>query len=232
MQKIKICGITQERELDKLIELKVDYGGFVVFYPKSRRNNNIEQASKLIKYVKEKKKAGKEVISLKTVAVMVSPDIEQLKAAEAAGFDILQIHGKLNEEVKNESHLPIWKAFNLSSYEDIPSYEDIASYEDIDMVAGSLKKIVSDDKISGIVFDGASYGGGEAFMWEAHKNININDKLFILAGGLTPENVGEAIRILKPHVADVSSGVEYDDKSIAGKDFEKLKSFVDAVRSC
>ena len=226
MQKIKICGITQERELDKLIELKVDYGGFVVFYPKSRRNNNIEQASKLIKYVKEKKKAGKEVISLKTVAVMVSPDIEQLKAAEAAGFDILQIHGKLNEEVKNESHLPIWKAFNLSSY------EDIASYEDIDMVVGSLKKIVSDDKISGIVFDGASYGGGEAFKWEAHKNININDKLFILAGGLTPENVGEAIRILKPHVADVSSGVEYDDKSIAGKDFEKLKSFVDAVRSC
>lgn len=226
MQKIKICGITQERELDKLIELKVDYGGFVVFYPKSRRNNSIEQASKLIKYVKEKKKAGKEEISLKTVAVMVSPDIEQLKAAEAAGFDILQIHGKLNEEVKNESHLPIWKAFNLSSY------EDIASYEDIDMAAGSLKKIVSDDKISGIVFDGASYGGGEAFKWEALKNININDKLFILAGGLTPENVGEAIRILKPHVADVSSGVEYDDKSIAGKDFEKLKSFVDAVRSC
>ncbi len=220
MQKIKICGITQERELDKLIELKVDYGGFVVFYPKSRRNNSIEQASKLIKYVKEKKKAGKEEISLKTVAVMVSPDIEQLKAAETAGFDILQIHGKLNEEVKNESHLPIWKAFNLSSY------------EDIDMVAGSLKKIVSDDKISGIVFDGASYGGGEAFKWEALKNININDKLFILAGGLTPENVGEAIRILKPHVADVSSGVEYDDKSIAGKDFEKLKSFVDAVRSC
>lgn len=226
MQKIKICGITQERELDKLIELKVDYGGFVVFYPKSRRNNSIEQASKLIKYVKEKKKAGKEEISLKTVAVMVSPDIEQLKAAEAAGFDILQIHGKLNEEVKNESHLPIWKAFNLSSY------EDIASYEDIDMAAGSLKKIVSDGKISGIVFDGASYGGGEAFKWEALKNININDKLFILAGGLTPENVGEAIRILKPHVADVSSGVEYDDKSIAGKDFEKLKSFVDVVRSC
>lgn len=56
MQKIKICGITQERELDKLIELKVDYGGFVVFYPKSRRNNNIEQASKLIKYVKEKRR--------------------------------------------------------------------------------------------------------------------------------------------------------------------------------
>lgn len=226
MQKIKICGITQERELDKLIELKVDYGGFVVFYPKSRRNNNIEQASKLIKYVKEKKKAGKEEISLKTVAVMVSPDIEQLKAAEAAGFDILQIHGKLNEEVKRQSCLPIWKAFNLSFC------EDIASCEDVDMVAGSLKKIVSDDKISGIVFDGASYGGGEAFKWEALKNININDKLFILAGGLTSENVGEAIRILKPHVTDVSSGVEYDDKSIAGKDFEKLKSFVDAVRAC
>ena len=46
MQKIKICGITQERELDKIIELKVDYAGFVVFFPKSRRNNDIGQAAK------------------------------------------------------------------------------------------------------------------------------------------------------------------------------------------
>lgn len=222
MQKIKICGITQERELDKLIELKVDYAGFVVFFPKSRRNNDIGQAAKLINYVKEKKYSGSKEILLKTVAVMVSPDIGQLNGAEEAGFDILQIHGELYEEVRKRSRLPIWRAFNLSSYENSSS------------LSIGLKKMVSDNKISGIVFDGAGYGGGEAFKWDTLKNIDINirDKLFILAGGLTSENVAKAVGTLNPDILDVSSGVEYDDKTIPGKDLEKTERFVRAVRDC
>lgn len=222
MQKIKICGITQEREIDKLIELKVDYAGFVVFFPKSRRNNDIGQASRLINYFKEKKASVSEEILLKTVAVMVSPDIGQLNAAEAAGFDILQIHGELYEEVRKRSRLPIWRAFNLSSYENSSS------------LSIGLKKMVPDNKISGIVFDGAGYGGGEAFKWDILKNIDINirDKLFILAGGLTFENVAKAVETLNPDILDVSSGVEYDDKTIPGKDLEKTERFVRAVRDC
>lgn len=222
MHKIKICGITQERELDKLIELKVDYAGLVVFFPKSRRNNDIGQAAKLINYVKEKKDSGSKEILLKTVAVMVSPDIGQISAAEEAGFDILQIHGELYEEVRKRSRLPIWRAFNLSSYENSSS------------LSIGLKKMVSDNKISGIVFDGAKYGGGEAFKWDVLKNIDINirDKLFILAGGLTSENVAKAVETLNPDILDVSSGVEYDDKTIPGKDLEKTERFVRAVRDC
>ena len=220
MQKIKICGITQERELDKLIELKVDYAGFVVFFPKSRRNNDISKASRLVDYVKAKKTAEGNELSLKTVAVTVSPDIWQLKEVEAAGFDILQVHGELYEEVREQTKLPIWRAFNL------------LSYEDNNRLNAGLKKLVSDDKISGIVFDGAGYGSGEAFKWTSFKSIDVGDKLFIMAGGLTPENVPEAVRTLNPDILDVSSGVEYDDKTIQGKDLEKTERFVRAVKDC
>lgn len=209
MKKVKICGITSEREIDKLIGLNADYAGFVVFYPKSRRNNDIKEAEKLVRY------AGKRI---KTVAVTVSPDTKQLKAIEKAGFDILQVHGELNGEVKEQSALPIWRAFNLSTYD---NEEELRS---------NLKKLVSDERISGIVFDGAKYGSGETFKWDSLKNTDTEGKLFILAGGLTPQNVEEAVKTLNPDVADVSTGVEYDDKTIRGKDLEKIESFVKAVK--
>lgn len=218
MKKIKICGITQKKELDKLIELNVDYAGFVVFFPKSKRNNDIKEAAELVAYVKSKRNPMGNAYSIKTVAVAVSPDIDMLKAIENAGFDILQVHGELSQQVKQQSLLPIWRAFNLSSYEDKVS------------LSLSLKKLVSDDRISGIVFDGAAYGSGETFEWDSLKNISVGDKLFIMAGGLTPENVASAIRTLNPDITDVSSGVEYDDKSIRGKDLNKLERFVMAVK--
>ncbi len=90
---------------------------------------------------------------------------------------------------------------------------------------------MSDDKIRGIVFDSAAYGSGKAFKWDSLKNINIRDKLFIMAGGLTPENVKAAVRLLNPDVADVSSGVEYDDKTIKGKDLKKIERFVSEVKA-
>lgn len=216
MQEIKICGITQERELDKLYELNVDYAGFVVFFPKSRRNNHIEAAERLVRYVK--KLCENDLKKIKTVAVTVSPDLEQLNAIENAGFDILQVHGELDNEVKNQSNLPIWRAFNMSTY------------ENEDELNSNLKKLVSDERISGILFDGASYGSGESFKWDSLKNTDVSDKLFIMAGGLTPQNVKTAIETLNPDVADVSSGVEYDDKNLRGKDLKKIESFVQAVR--
>lgn len=216
MQEIKICGITQERELDKLYELNVDYAGFVVFFPKSRRNNHIEAAERLVRYVK--KLCENDLKKIKTVAVTVSPDLEQLNVIENAGFDILQVHGELDNEVKNQSNLPIWRAFNMSTY------------ENEDELNSNLKKLVSDERISGILFDGASYGSGESFKWDSLNNTDVSDKLFIMAGGLTPQNVKTAIETLNPDVADVSSGVEYDDKNLRGKDLKKIESFVQAVR--
>ena len=106
----------------------------------------------------------------------------------------------------------------------------MSTYENEDELNSNLKKLVSDERISGILFDGASYGSGESFKWDSLKNTDVSDKLFIMAGGLTPQNVKTAIETLNPDVADVSSGVEYDDKNLRGKDLKKIESFVQAVR--
>ncbi len=206
--KIKICGITLKEEIDSLIRLNVEYAGFVVFFEKSRRNNTLEKAAELVKYLKEKSD------TIKAVAVTVSPTLSQVIEIENSGFHILQVHGALLSNVKENCHLPIYRAFNVDSRE-----------------KSKLSEILNDKKISGIVLDGAVAGSGNTFSWDRFKDFNRRDKEYVLAGGLNPENVGKAIKLLKPNVVDVSSGVEYDDKSKKGKDLEKIDKFVKAVRS-
>lgn len=212
---IKICGITEKKEIDRLLEEKVDYAGFVVFFPKSRRNNDINHAKEILAYVAEKKQSGHR---LKTVAVTVSPEAKEIEAIENAGFDVIQIHGNLSHEVRDKIKLPIWRAFNLDNYDDNDKNRE-------------LSHILKDEKIEGIVFDGANYGSGETFNWDSFNGINTGDKYFIMAGGLTPENVADAINVLHPDMVDVSSGVEFDDKSIKGKDPDKISRFVKQVRN-
>ena len=211
---IKICGITEKKEIDRLLEEKVNYAGFVVFFPKSKRNNDINHVKEILAYVAEKKQSDYE---LKTVAVTVSPGAKEIEAIENAGFDVIQIHGNLSYEVRDKIKLPIWRAFNLDNYDDNDKNQE-------------LSHILKDEKIEGIVFDGANYGSGETFNWDSFKGINTGDKYFIMAGGLTPENVADAIYVLHPDMVDVSSGVEFDDKSVKGKDLDKISRFVKQVR--
>lgn len=110
---IKICGITKEYEIDKLIEQKVEYAGFVINYPKSKRNNSLEEAEGLLKYIKEKQG------NIKTVAVTVSPTLKQIKQIEQLGFDILQVHKDLLPQVLEETRLPIFRAINIGEDADI-----------------------------------------------------------------------------------------------------------------
>lgn len=104
--KVKICGLTQEREIDILAEYGAEYAGMVMFYPKSKRNIQEETAEKLIK------RARLHAVS-QTVAVTVSPDILQLKTIENLGFDYIQVHGDLSEEVYKAAEIPIIRAVNV-----------------------------------------------------------------------------------------------------------------------
>jgi len=211
---IKICGITSEKEIEKLNELKSDYAGFILFFQKSKRNLLLKDASEL----KSKLNYSK------SVAVTVSPSLDQVKEVESSGFDILQIHGELSEAVRDNCNIPIWRAINISK-------QDVKE----------IKNVWMDDKISGVVIDGAVAGSGEAFDWILFESVleecglesNVRDstgKTFVLAGGLNPYNVADAIRILNPDVVDVSSGVEFDDKTKAGKDLTKVEHFIKNAR--
>ena len=204
--KIKICGLTSPAEARNLNENHVDFAGMVLFFPKSKRNISIEQAKEIMAALDA---------SIKRVAVVVSPSIEQVRQIEAAGFDYVQIHGEIPEtETETEAEaaiaIPILKAFNVS---------DMGSYE----------KYHNDSRIAGYVFDAIEPGSGKTFDWRLVDNIPRDEKLLLLAGGLNPDNVRMAIEAVHPDGVDVSSGVENDDG--ADKNPEKIHDFVAAVKS-
>lgn len=202
--KVKICGLTSPAEARYLNENHVDFAGMVLFFPKSKRNISIEQAMEIMAALDA---------SIKRVAVVVSPSIEQVRQIEAAGFDYVQIHGEIPEtetEAEAAIAIPILKAFNVS---------DMGSYE----------KYHNDSRIAGYVFDAIEPGSGKTFDWKLVDNIPRDEKLLLLAGGLNPDNVRMAIEAVHPDGVDVSSGVENDNG--AGKNPEKIHDFVAAIKS-
>ena len=199
--KIKICGLTDPKEAQYLNENHVDFAGMVLFFPKSRRCISIARAKEIIKALAD---------SVKPVAVVVSPSLEQVREITEAGFAGIQIHGEIPERIDTVSGLPVWKAFNVS---------DLDQYEKYDRAP----------KITGFVCDAPEAGSGKTFDWSLVEKLPRDGKLLLLAGGLNPENVADAVRAVNPDGVDVSSGVE--NESGCGKDPDKIRAFVQEVRN-
>ena len=203
--KIKICGITRDEEAGFLNEAGVDYAGFV-FYEKSKRNISLKRAAEIKK---------KLLPSIKSVAVTVSPDAAMIKKIKSAGFDIVQMHGDIREEALKASDLPVWVAVNAGCIDE--------AEEKIEAVERSLTH--TSNAIEAYVFDAPSFGSGKSSNWSKARRLD-TDKKFVLAGGLTSENVSEGIGVFLPDIVDVSSSVEGN----SGKDKDKVFDFVNAVR--
>ena len=197
---IKVCGLTDVTEAAYLNKNKINFAGFVLFFPKSKRNISIEQAEKIMTELDD---------NIKKVAVVVSPNKEQISQINDSIFDYIQIHGETSDDVLEMAKLPILKAFNIDDMNELERYK-------------------KNDKIKGFVFDAAKPGSGKAFDWNILKKIECEEKLLILAGGLNVRNVKEAVEFVNPDVVDVSSGVEYDNE--VGKDPEKIEEFANQVR--
>lgn len=115
-----------------------------------------------------------------------------------------------------KSRHPIWRAVNIKSGTEFLEKEELFY-----------------DNITGIVVDGAQYGGGKTFDWSTNGALlsvreQFADKAFILAGGLNSENVKTGISIFAPDIVDVSSGVENDNG--IGKNRDKIMEFVRKVK--
>lgn len=216
MTKIKICGIRTKAEANYLNKAEVDYAG-CVFFDKSKRNVSYEQAEEILGTL------NKDIIR---VAVTVSPDATKAKELEALGFDVLQVHKQLLSEVIKAVNIPIWYACNISD-----SGKLSEALEFIDSLPDDAR-----DKIKGIVMDAPDYGSGVTFGWQdkdggyediADRSLEIlQGRELILAGGLNSDNVAKGIKIFKPDIVDVSSGVENE----SGKDEDKILTFVRTVR--
>lgn len=218
MTKIKICGMTCDADIEAVNTYLPDYIGFVLFFPKSKRNISIEQAKQLLEKVDEK---------IETVAVVVSPTTEQVKQIEEVGFNYIQIHGTVTDEVYEQCKLPILRAFNVSDLDKLEEYE-------------------AKDKIKGYVFDSKTPGSGKTFDWSllddirrkqktvaSNNDVSNKDtkKMIFLAGGIDEMNVKRAISEVAPDVIDLSSAVEKtsDDETFHGKDSEKIRIIVTMV---
>lgn len=218
---IKICGITQDKEIRWLNEADVSYAGFVL-YEKSCRYLPIDKTQELFKKLNN---------DIKKVAVTVNPDVTMVKQVMDAGFDILQVHGNLTEEVLAVTEIPVWRAVNLT---DANSFEGLVrEYRDLSI----------DEKITALLMDAKEFGSGKTFGWDAYERDEGKEMLkqlrqilekkqiqFILAGGLNPDNVSRGIDIFSPDVVDVSSGVEKEPGQGTGKDRGKIQEFVQKVR--
>ncbi|MFT9496718.1 phosphoribosylanthranilate isomerase [Anaerosolibacter sp.] len=199
MLKVKICGLTREEDIDYVNHLLPDYAGFV--FAASKRQVTLEQAKKLIEKLDNR---------IEKVGVFVNPAMEEVrKIAECCKLDILQFHGEEKPEDIEKFTQRVWKAFRIK---DVESYKELNQYEVDGYLLDSFMK-------------GQQGGTGQAFDWYLNADIHKN-KCIILAGGLSADNLQEAVKEMKPHVVDVSSGVE----SNGHKDFEKMKKFIEKVR--
>lgn len=210
--KVKICGLTSEADAELIINNRADYGGMVLYFPESKRNISIEKAKEIVKKLKKSDVAA--------VAVTVSPTITQLECIEDAGFDYIQIHGDMSPDVYSMARIPIIRAININKTD-----------EDRDRIKELVRKNADLPKVYGVLLDAGAPGSGKQFDWNTVGELELCGKKLFLAGGLNPGNIEEAVKKVRPAVVDVSSGVEYDNSFMAGKDREKVKAFISLAKN-
>jgi phosphoribosylanthranilate isomerase len=208
--KVKICGVRTPAIVEAAADAGADYAG-VVFFPKSPRNVTLPEAALVTKAA-----AGR----IAMVAVLVDPDDELLEDVMAiAGPDLLQLHGSESPErlaaIKARFGVPIIKAIQVASAEDVAAAEPYWDLADI---------MLLDAKPAPAALPG---GNGVPFDWNALTGLE-QRRPFALSGGLTPENVGEAIRLTGAVMVDVSSGVE---QAPGEKNTRLMRKFIQAAKS-
>ena len=208
--RVKICGLTRPEDVSAAAEAGAAYGGFV-FFPKSPRNLSPDVARDLALLAPP---------GLAKVALVVDATDDLLDAiCEAVPLDMLQLHGKESPErvaaVRTRYGLPVMKAVGVATEADLPKIGLYAQVADQILVDAKPPKGAALPGGNGVAFDWRLIAGRE---WA---------RPWMLAGGLSPENVAEAVRLTGARQVDVSSGVE----SAPGiKDAARIAAFIAAAR--
>lgn len=201
MVKVKICGITNLEDALIAVDAGADAIGFV-FAEQSPRSVSPQKAAAII---------AKLPPLVQTVGLFVDDDLERINwLADFCGLDIIQLHGDEDPDFCTEIRRRIIKVFRVK---DAASLANLASYQ----VAGYLLDAWSAE---------AHGGTGKTFDWDLAREAAASRPI-IIAGGLTPVNVLDAVDIVRPYGVDVSSGVEL---SPGKKDPEKVRNFIRALK--
>jgi len=203
---IKICGLTQPNDAINCAELGADAIG-CVFYPKSPRCLTKEQAEKICSALPN---------HTRTVGVFVNETFSTImRHVERCRLSSVQLHGHESPDLVRRLRREDLHVIKALFIDGIPSLEDVSEYP-----ASAYLVECGLGKLPG--------GNALEWNWETAKRFG-NEHPLIIAGGLSPENVVQAIRAADPHAVDVSSGVE---SGPGEKDLSKVKAFMDAVSRC
>lgn len=203
---VKICGINTPAALDAAADAGADYVGFV-FFPPSPRAVTPAEAAALSAYRPD---------GPARVGLFVDPADDDVAAALAAlRLDVLQIHGAAGRaaELRARFGVPVWAVAGVASPADLPTD------------APGVDGLLLDAKAPpGAVLPG---GNARVFDWSILQDWTAPAP-WLLAGGLTPENVAEAVRVSGAPAVDVSSGVE---RSRGVKDADLIRAFAENART-
>jgi phosphoribosylanthranilate isomerase len=209
MTRVKICGIMSSLDLSHALAAGADAVGFVVEIESSRHSLSAGEAAHLIRQVP---------VYSKSVAVISPKDVkEAVRLAVQTGAEVLQVHGTLSPadlaELKGQVHQKI-----IAAVAGQPGGEEARRYAN-----------VADAILLDSMVEGTLGGTGKVHDWQVSAEIAASLKVpVILAGGLHPGNVTQAIEKVRPYAVDVSSGTETEGR----KDPAKISSFLQAVRAC
>lgn len=199
--RIKLCGMFRDEDVVALNRVMPDACGFIFAFPKSHRNVSRKTLERLLLQVDE---------HIFRTMVLVDQRWQHAAYYQAlVGTDIIQLHGHEDndyiEQLRTKMHSGIIQAFRVRGQADVE--RALASAADM------------------VLLD-AGQGSGETFDWDLVDGFAAR-RPFMLAGGLTPDNVAEAVRTLHPWGVDMSSGIETRGR----KDPKKMAAAVAAVRS-
>jgi phosphoribosylanthranilate isomerase len=205
MTKVKICGLTESETLEAALAAGADFIG-LNFYPKSPRYVSLDQAKALADQARGRTK-------IVTLTVDATDDVLNAITSTVRP-DYIQVHGKETPgrvaEIAHLTGLPVIKAIGVASADDVQNAKAYTS-------------------AAFILFDAKPHtlpgGNGVAFDWSLMNAVKTE---YMLAGGLTPLNVAEAIRITGTAMVDVSSGVE---TAPGQKDEALIRKFIEAAKS-
>lgn len=201
MVKVKICGITSLEDALHACACGADALGFV-FYEQSPRCIDPAAAATIIRQLPP---------FVTTVGLFVNADPEQVEElADFCGLDVIQLHGDEGPDECDFTPRRTIKALRVKDAESITQHSDYP-----------VSALLLDAWVKGV------YGGtGHSFNWELAAQV-ARQRPVILAGGLTPDNVAEAVRSVRPYAVDVSSGVE---AAPGRKDPARVTAFIRAAK--
>eukprot|EP00903_Cladosiphon_okamuranus_P022396 g20598.t1 len=210
--RVKICGMKTRADMEAAASAGAAYVG-LNFFAKSARSVSIAQAAAL---------ASEAPVGLAKVGLVVNPTDADLDAITGSvPLDMIQLHGQESvervAEIKSRYGLPVMKVIGVAEAADLAP---------IDLYAQVADQIMIDAKAPrGAKLPG---GNGVAFDWQLLAGKKYWQAPWMLAGGLTPENVAEAIRKTGARQVDVASGVE---TAPAQKDADLMRAFVEAAQA-